>query len=55
MGKKNETEIEQVRLAMIKDGVAITRFLIWIEQNIGKIKKRVFQMWIPVDQLQPVR
>ncbi|RKR80807.1 Xaa-Pro aminopeptidase [Mucilaginibacter gracilis] len=35
---KNETEIEQVRLAMIKDGVAITRFLIWMEQNIGKIK-----------------
>lgn len=35
---KNATEIEQMRSAMIKDGVAMTRFFIWMEQNIGKIK-----------------
>lgn len=35
---KNSTEIEQMRSAMIKDGVAMTRFFMWMEQNIGKIK-----------------
>ncbi|MGL5919570.1 MAG: aminopeptidase P family N-terminal domain-containing protein, partial [Bacteroidales bacterium] len=31
---KNETEIEGFRRAMVKDGVALTRFFIWLEQNI---------------------
>lgn len=35
---KNETELENTREAMLKDGVAITRFLKWLEENIGKIK-----------------
>ncbi|MES2419163.1 MAG: aminopeptidase P family protein [Bacteroidota bacterium] len=35
---KNETEISHTRIAMQKDGVAITRFLKWIKENIGKIK-----------------
>lgn len=35
---KNETELNNTREAMLKDGVAITRFLKWLEENIGNIK-----------------
>jgi len=35
---KNETEIANVRMAMVKDGVAMTRFFKWMEENTGKIK-----------------
>lgn len=34
---KNETELANTRIAMAKDGVAITRFLKWLSENIGKI------------------
>jgi Xaa-Pro aminopeptidase len=34
---KNETELANTRTAMVKDGVAVTRFLKWITENIGKI------------------
>jgi len=35
---KNEVEIENMRAVMIRDGVAMTRFFIWMEENVGKIK-----------------
>jgi len=35
---KNETELKNTREAMLKDGVALTRFLKWVEENIGKTK-----------------
>jgi Xaa-Pro aminopeptidase len=35
---KNETELNNTRAAMLKDGVAITRFLKWLSENIGKIQ-----------------
>lgn len=35
---KNETELANTRIAMAKDGVAITRFLKWLSENIGKIR-----------------
>ncbi|MGY4383104.1 Xaa-Pro aminopeptidase [Pedobacter sp. UYP24] len=34
---KNKTELGNTREAMLKDGVAITRFLKWLAENIGKI------------------
>ena len=34
---KNETELSNTRTAMLKDGVALTRFLKWLSENIGKI------------------
>ena len=36
---KNETEMNGVRRAMVKDGIALTRFFMWLEQNVqtGKI------------------
>ena len=33
---KNEVELEGVRRAMIKDGVALTRFFMWLENSVGK-------------------
>ena len=34
---KNKTEIENIRNVMIKDGVALTRFFYWLENNHGKM------------------
>ena len=35
---KNETEINNTRQAMVKDGVAITQFLKWVKENVGKVE-----------------
>jgi len=35
---KNETEIANIRETMVKDGVAMVKFLYWLEQAIGKEK-----------------
>ena len=35
---KNSTELENTREAMLKDGIAITQFLKWLDENNGKIK-----------------
>ncbi|WP_161888038.1 aminopeptidase P family protein [Pontibacter russatus] len=35
---KNEAEVANTRSTMIKDGVALTRFFKWLEDNIGKTK-----------------
>ena len=37
-GCKNTVEIENQKNAYIKDGVALTKFLYWIDKNIGKIE-----------------
>ena len=34
---KNPVEIENMKKAHIKDGVAMTRFIYWLKKNIGKI------------------
>jgi len=33
---KNKTEIGHIRNVMVKDGIALTRFFIWLEKTIGK-------------------
>ena len=35
-GKKNEIELENNRKAHIKDAVAMTKFMYWLKNNIGK-------------------
>ncbi|RYG18781.1 MAG: aminopeptidase P family protein [Chitinophagaceae bacterium] len=37
-GNKNEVEIKNTRSVMVKDGVAITQFLKWVKDNVGKIE-----------------
>ncbi len=34
---KNPTEIENLRKAHLKDAVAVTRFMFWLKDNVGKI------------------
>lgn len=34
---KNETELEGFRTVMIRDGVAMVKFLYWLKHNVGKI------------------
>ncbi len=34
---KNPTEIENLKLCHIKDGVAVTKFMMWIKENCGNI------------------
>lgn len=34
---KNDTELSNTRSAMLKDGVALTKFFKWLAENIGKI------------------
>ncbi len=34
---KNPTEIANERVAHIKDGVALVRFMYWLKQNVGKV------------------
>lgn len=33
---KNETELQNTRLAHLRDGVAVTKFMYWLKTNIGK-------------------
>lgn len=35
--KKNPVEIENLKQAHVKDGVAMTKFIYWLKHNIGKI------------------
>lgn len=35
---KNSTEVENERIAHIRDGVAVTKFMYWLKKNIGKMK-----------------
>ena len=36
--KKNPVELENIRNSHIKDGVAFTKFMYWLKNNIGKIE-----------------
>ena len=35
---KNDVEIENLKIAHIKDGVAVTKFMYWLKNNVGKIE-----------------
>ena len=34
---KNPVEVDNTRLAHVKDGVAVTKFMYWLKKNVGKI------------------
>ncbi|MGN0794552.1 MAG: aminopeptidase P family protein [Aristaeellaceae bacterium] len=36
--RKNEKEVENFRIAHIKDGVAVTKFMYWLKKNVGKVE-----------------
>ena len=35
---KNPTEVENERIAHIKDGVAVTKFMYWLKKNVGSMR-----------------
>ncbi len=35
---KNPVEVDNTRLAHVKDGVAFTKFMYWLKQNVGKME-----------------
>ena len=35
---KNEKEVDNFRIAHVKDGVAVTKFMCWLKQNVGKVE-----------------
>ena len=35
--KKNPVEIENLRRAHLKDGIAVTKFMYWLKKNVGKM------------------
>lgn len=49
---KNETELENIRQAHIKDGVACTKFAYWLKNTIGKEK---ITEWSAAEKLQQLR
>jgi len=36
--KKNEKEVDNFRIAHIKDGAAVTKFMYWLKKNVGKVE-----------------
>lgn len=34
---KNPVEVENERIAHIRDGVAVTKFIYWLKKNVGRI------------------
>ncbi|MFI3172223.1 MAG: aminopeptidase P family N-terminal domain-containing protein [Eubacteriales bacterium] len=34
---KNEVELDNIRLAHIKDGIAVTKYMRWVKMNVGKV------------------
>ena len=38
---KNETEVENLRLSHVRDGVAFTKFMYWLKNSVGRVKMRI--------------
>ncbi|RXQ94406.1 aminopeptidase P family protein [Ancylomarina salipaludis] len=50
--QKNSIEINGIKEAMVQDGIALTQFFCWLEENLGKIKITEFTL---MDQLRNFR
>ncbi len=50
--KKNETELKNINIAHIKDGVAVTKFMFWIKNAIGKELITEFSAAEKIDKLR---
>lgn len=49
---KNPAELENIRQAHVKDGIACTKFAYWLKSNVGKIK---ITEWSAAEKLQQLR
>lgn len=50
--RKNETEMENIRKAHIKDGVAVTKYMYWLKQNIGKTELDEISAAVHLEELR---
>lgn len=49
---KNETELKNTRVAHLRDGVAITKFMYWLKTNVGKIDMNEYTVSRYLDSLR---
>lgn len=49
---KNPTEVEGFRQAHVKDGVAVTKLMCWLKQNVGKIPMDEFSVAAKLESLR---
>lgn len=49
---KNETELKNTRIGHIKDGVAVTKFMYWLKNNVGKIEMDEYSVSLYLKQLR---
>lgn len=49
---KNNTEIQNIKKAHIKDGVAVTKFIYWLKKNMGKIPMTELSVTEKLEQLR---
>lgn len=49
---KNPVEVENLRQAHIKDGLAVTRFIRWVKENVGKIPMTELSAAAKIDSLR---
>lgn len=52
---KNETELKNTRLAHLRDGVAFTKFMYWVKQNVGKEKITEYTAACYLDNLRAMQ
>ena len=49
---KNHTEIKNIEYVMIRDGIALTKFFYWLENNTGKMKMTEFSLAIKLREFR---
>ncbi len=49
---KNEVEMENLKKAHIKDGVAVTKFMYWLKHNIGKTPINEWDAALKIEELR---
>lgn len=50
--KKNAVELDGERRAMVKDGVALTRFFMWIEKTVGKERLTEYDLGVKLREFR---
>ncbi|MEC5395358.1 aminopeptidase P family protein [Bergeyella sp. RCAD1439] len=49
---KNETELEGFRKVMVRDGVAMVKFLYWLKHNVGKIPMTEYSIGLELEKFR---
>ena len=49
---KNETELEGFRTVMVRDGVAMVKFLYWLKHNVGKIPMTEYSIGLELEKFR---